>query len=116
MASVVGAPLERFGGVPGTLARENAVRNPGRTASTAAALMIGLALVSFVAVFAAGIKGSIDDAIDKTLIGDLTISNDDGFSDIPIARPRRGRGDRRGRGRLARCGSPRTRSTASRAR
>ena len=46
--------------------------------------MIGLALVSFVAVFAAGIKGSIDDAIDKTLIGDLTISNEDGFSDIPI--------------------------------
>ncbi len=85
VASVVGAPLERLGGVPGTLARENAVRNPGRTASTAAALMIGLALVSFVAVFAAGIKGSIDDAIDKTLIGDLTISNEDGFSDIPIA-------------------------------
>jgi putative ABC transport system permease protein len=84
VASVVGAPLERLGGVPGTLARENSVRNPGRTASTAAALMIGLALVSFVAVFAAGIKGSIDDAIDKTLIGDLTISNDDGFSDIPI--------------------------------
>ena len=46
--------------------------------------MVGLALVSFVTVFAAGIKGSIDDAIDKTLIGDLTISNDDGFSDIPI--------------------------------
>ena len=85
VASVVGAPLERFGGVPGRLARENSVRNPGRTASTAAALMVGLALVSFVAVFAAGIKGSIDDAIDKTLIGDLTISNDDGFSDIPIA-------------------------------
>jgi putative ABC transport system permease protein len=85
LASVVGAPLQRLGGVPGTLARENAVRNPGRTASTAAALMIGLALVSFVAVFAAGIKGSIDDAIDKTLIADLTISNDDGFSDIPLA-------------------------------
>ena len=41
-------PLERLRGVPGRLARENAVRNPGRTASTAAALMIGLALVSFV--------------------------------------------------------------------
>ena len=84
LATVVGAPLERLGGVPGRLAHENSVRNPGRTASTAAALMVGLALVSFVTVFAAGIKGSIDDAIDKTLIGDLTISNDDGFSDIPI--------------------------------
>ena len=84
IASVVGAPLEAVGGMPGRLARENAIRNPGRTASTAAALMIGLALVSFVAVFAAGIRGSIDDAIDKTMTADLILSNDDGFSDIPI--------------------------------
>jgi len=84
LASVVGAPLERIAGVPGRLARENSTRNPSRTASTAAALMIGLALVSFVTVFAAGIKGSIDDAIDKTLQADLIVSNDDGFSDIPI--------------------------------
>jgi putative ABC transport system permease protein len=47
--------------------------------------MIGLALVSFVAVFAAGLRGSIDDAIDKTLAGDLIVSNTDGFSDIPVA-------------------------------
>lgn len=84
MASVVGRPLERFRGVPGRIARENAVRNPGRTAVTAAALMIGLALVSFVAVFAAGLRGSIDDAIDKTIAGDLYIANNDGFSDIPV--------------------------------
>ncbi len=85
MASVVGAPLERLRGVPGRLARENSIRNPARTASTAAALMIGLALVSFVTVFAAGIKGSIDDAIDKTITGQLIVSNEDGFSDIPVA-------------------------------
>jgi putative ABC transport system permease protein len=85
LASVVGAPLERLRGVPGRLARENAIRNPGRTASTAAALMIGLALVSFVTVFAAGVRGSIDDAIDKTFAGDLIVSNTDGFSDIPLA-------------------------------
>ncbi len=85
IASVVGAPLERLRGVPGRLARENAVRNPARTASTAAALMIGLALVSFVTVFAAGLKGSIDDAIDKTITGQLIVSNDDGFTDIPVA-------------------------------
>ena len=53
--------------------------------------MIGLALVSFVAVFAAGLRGSIDDAIDKTLTGDLIVSNKDGFSDIPVATRRRGR-------------------------
>ncbi len=85
LASLVGRPLERLRGVPGRIARENAVRNPGRTASTAAALMIGLALVSFVAVFAAGLRGSIDEAIDKTLTGDLIVSNNDGFSDIPVA-------------------------------
>ena len=84
MASLVGRPLERLRGVPGRIARENAVRNPGRTAVTAAALMIGLALVSFVGVFAAGIRGSIDDAIDKTFVGDLSVSHNDGFSDIPV--------------------------------
>jgi putative ABC transport system permease protein len=84
MASVVGGPLERLRGIPGRLARENTIRNPSRTASTAAALMIGLALVSFVAVFAAGLKGSIDSAIDKTVAGEIIISNQDGFSDIPL--------------------------------
>jgi putative ABC transport system permease protein len=83
MASLVGGPLERFRGISGRIARENTIRNPNRTASTAAALMIGLALVSFVTVFAAGLKGSIDDAIDKTLTSDLILSNDDGFSDFP---------------------------------
>ena len=83
LAALDGSPLERLRGVPGRLARENAVRNPGRTAATAAALMIGLALVSFVAVFAAGLRGSIDDAIDKGLAGDLIVSHEDGFSDIP---------------------------------
>jgi putative ABC transport system permease protein len=83
LASVVGLALERVRHLTGRLARENAVRNPGRTATTAAALMIGLALVTFVAVFAAGIKGSIDDAIDKSFVGDLTLQHEDGFSLIP---------------------------------
>jgi putative ABC transport system permease protein len=85
LAAFVGVPLERLRGIPGRIARENAIRNPGRTAATAAALMIGLALVSFVAVFAAGIRGSIDSAIDKTISSDLIVSNQDGFSDIPVA-------------------------------
>ncbi len=82
MAALVGRPLERFRGVAGRLARENAVRNPGRTASTAAALMIGLALVSFVAIFASGLSGSITAAFDKTIKADLILTNTDGFSDI----------------------------------
>ena len=59
LASVTGRPLERLRGLTGRLARENAMRKPGRTASTAAALMIGLALVVFVTVFAAGINSSV---------------------------------------------------------
>ena len=59
---------------PGRLARENAMRNPGRTAVTAAALMIGLALVTFVSIFAAGFRGSIDEVVDRTFAGDLTVA------------------------------------------
>ena len=95
IASVVGRPLERLRGVPGRLARENSVRNPGRTAATAAALMVGLALVSFVTVFAAGVRGSIDNAIDDVFASDLTLAHTDGFSDIPV-RGGRGGGRRRG--------------------
>jgi len=83
IASIVGRPLEWLRGIPGRIARENAIRNPGRTAATAAALMIGLALVAFVAVFAAGLRGSIDGAIDDIISGDLILANTDGFSDIP---------------------------------
>ena len=54
LARFIGAPLERFQGMPGRLARENAERQPQRTAITASALMIGLALVVFTAIFAAG--------------------------------------------------------------
>ena len=83
LASVAGRPMERLRGLTGRLARENAMRKPGRTAATAAALMIGLALVSFVTVFAAGISDSIDDAIDTLVAGDVVVQNQDGFSPIP---------------------------------
>ena len=99
-------------GVPGRLARENAIRNPARTASTAAALMIGLALVSFVAVFAAGLKGSIDDAIDKTITGEadrLQRRRVLGHPDRrPSTRSRRSTGSRSPR----RCATRRTTSRA----
>ena len=72
VASIVGRPIERFTGEPGRLARENAMRNPARTASTSAALMVGLGLVVFVAVFAAGLKqsvrGSMEDLVHANFI------------------------------------------------
>ncbi len=83
LASVAGRPIERLRGLTGRLARENALRKPARTAVTAAALMIGLALVVFVTVFASGIKGSVSRAVDRNFQGDLVIQNVDGFSQIP---------------------------------
>src|SRR5690606_8438369 len=56
MAAVAGAPIQRLRGLPGRLAKENSQRKPGRTAVTAAALMIGIAVVTFFSVFAAGIS------------------------------------------------------------
>ena len=85
LASVAGLPLQRLSGLAGRLARENAMRKPGRTAVTAAALMIGLALVTFVAVFAAGINGSVANAIERNFQGDLFVQNTDGFTPIPAS-------------------------------
>jgi putative ABC transport system permease protein len=82
LASVAGWPLQRLRGITGRLARENAVRKPGRTAVTAGALMIGLAVVVFVTVFAAGISASVGNAIDRNFQGDLVLQHTDGFSPI----------------------------------
>jgi putative ABC transport system permease protein len=92
LAAVAGWPMERLRGLTGRLARENAMRKPGRTAVTSAALMIGLALVVFVTVFAAGLNRSIASAIDTNFQGDITVQSTDGFSPIPnsIARDVRG--------------------------
>jgi len=83
LATISGWPLERLRRLTGRLARENAQRNPSRTAVTAAALMIGLALVTFVTVFAAGLKSSVAQVIDENFEGGIVIQNSDGFSPIP---------------------------------
>jgi putative ABC transport system permease protein len=88
LASVAGWPLERVRGLTGRLARENTVRKPGRTATTAASLMIGLAVVVFVTVFAAGISASVGNTIDRNFQGDIVLQNTDGFSPIPAGAPR----------------------------
>jgi putative ABC transport system permease protein len=82
IASAVGYPMERLRGVAGRLARENAMRNPSRTAVTAAALMIGLALVTFVSILAAGVKASVDDTISNDMKAQIVVINQDGFSPI----------------------------------
>jgi putative ABC transport system permease protein len=74
LARVVGVVVS-WRGITGRLARENAVRQPGRTLVTAAALTVGLALVSFVAVLAAGTKASIDHAVSRLFTGNLIVEN-----------------------------------------
>jgi putative ABC transport system permease protein len=81
----LGAPAARFGGAAGALARDNARRNPQRTASTASALMIGLALVTLVAVIAAGITKSFRGAVDNLWVSGYAITAQNNFDPIPIA-------------------------------
>jgi putative ABC transport system permease protein len=82
LAAVLGAPARTLGGAPGILARDNATRNPARTASTASALMIGLALVTFVAIFGQGLRSSFEGAVNKLFIGDYALTSTNTFTPI----------------------------------
>jgi putative ABC transport system permease protein len=79
---LLGAPVAAGFGVHGQLARENAMRNPRRTASTAAALMIGLGLVGFVTIFAASLKASAGVAVDELFAADVQVRSST-FTDLP---------------------------------
>ncbi|HEU0334908.1 MAG TPA: FtsX-like permease family protein [Gaiellaceae bacterium] len=83
LAQVLGWPATKIGGAAGFLARDNARRNTQRTASTAAALMIGLALVTLVATLAAGIVSTFKGAVNDLFTGDYAITAQNNFSPIP---------------------------------
>ncbi|HSS79997.1 MAG TPA: FtsX-like permease family protein, partial [Gaiellaceae bacterium] len=85
LAAVLGAPARTIGGAPGILARDNATRNPARTASTASALMIGLALVTFVAIFGQGLRSSFEGAVNELFIGDYALTSTNTFTPIEAA-------------------------------
>ena len=74
LAFVFGAPGARFGGTAGRLARQNAVRNPTRTAATAAAVMIGLALITFVAVIGQGFRSSFTSSVNELFVADYALT------------------------------------------
>ncbi|HEX8959592.1 MAG TPA: ABC transporter permease, partial [Solirubrobacterales bacterium] len=74
VARVLGAPLAVLRGTPGRLGQGNAMRNPRRTAATAASLMIGVALVGFLSVFAASAKRSYAASVDTSVKGSFVIS------------------------------------------
>jgi len=73
---VVGLPARRLGGSMGRLASANSGRNPARTAATAAALMIGLALVTFVAVLASGLESSTKGDLTRQVRSDYVVVPD----------------------------------------
>jgi putative ABC transport system permease protein len=77
LAHLIGAPAARLG-LPGRLGRLNAMRNPRRTSSTAAALMIGLGLVSFVTILAASLKTSFAATLDRSVKADYIIQGANG--------------------------------------
>jgi putative ABC transport system permease protein len=83
LASLLGWPATKLGGAAGELARDNARRNPQRTASTASALMIGLALVTLVATLAAGIVSTFRGAVNDIFTGDYAITAQNNYSPIP---------------------------------
>ncbi|WP_329000176.1 FtsX-like permease family protein [Kribbella sp. NBC_00709] len=73
LASLIGVPL-RWRGLPGELARQNAMRNPRRTSSTAAALMVGLTLVVSMGVFASSLKASFTDIVGDSTNAELFVT------------------------------------------
>ena len=86
LATWLGWPSARLGGAAGALARSNSRRNPQRTASTASALMIGLALVTLVAVLAAGIISTFRSAVDDLWKNaDYALTAQNNFSPMPVS-------------------------------
>jgi putative ABC transport system permease protein len=85
IARVLGWPAARWGGASGRLARGNSIRNPSRTASTASALMIGVTLVTLVAVLAAGIKSTFSDSVNKLFNADYALTSQNGFTPTSVA-------------------------------
>jgi len=93
MSSVLGRPLARLLGPSGRLGRENSMRSPRRTAQTASALMVGLALVSTIAVFGASLSKSATSSVDEAVSADYIVTSSGqgtgGFSNSVAAAARR---------------------------
>jgi putative ABC transport system permease protein len=88
LTRAVAWPLEHRGSIVSRLARENILRTPARTAITGASLMIGLALVLFVSVYASGVRTATRHAISRTFAADFAIGSQDGATSIPAVSAR----------------------------
>ncbi len=81
----VGAPLPRLFGVAGRLARENAIRKPRRTAATASALMIGVALVTVIATLVSSFKASVEGTVRDEVLAQFEVQPRSIFGDPTVA-------------------------------
>ena len=73
-SAVIGWPAARLRGLPGALARGNAMRHPRRTSAAATALMVGVAVVTLFTVFAASLKTSMNNGVASSFRGDVAIT------------------------------------------
>ena len=74
LGRTLGRALPRYAGVDGRIAQENALRNPRRTAATASALLIGMTLVSLIAIVSSSTKASVNAIVDKTIGADIVVT------------------------------------------
>src|SRR5918993_2520611 len=82
LSRFIGLPPARLRGITGHMARENAMRNPKRTAATASALMIGVGLVTFITIFAASTKASFGNTVDRAFTGDFIVTAGGGMAGV----------------------------------
>lgn len=75
VAAILGAPAAAVRGVTGDLARQNGIRNPRRTSATAAALMIGVSVVTLFTVIGASLKASAARGVERSLTADLVVNS-----------------------------------------
>lgn len=84
---ILGSPLSRFGRVTGRLATQNAARSPKRTAATASALLIGVALIGFILIFAESARASVTEEVERGFSGDLVVQASGGGFGPPSGFP-----------------------------
>jgi len=81
LSRLIGSPLPAVSGVAGRLGQENAARNPRRTAATASALMIGLAVVAAIATLGSSATASFNGLFDKSIKSDYVLVGSGGGQD-----------------------------------
>lgn len=75
---LLGLPVRRFRGITGQLASENASRSPKRTSATASAILIAVALIGFITIFASSAKASVTSEVSRGFVGDFVVQTDAG--------------------------------------